>query len=43
MRIDVIYDDAVGVASTESVDVRAFGRFPHDGKDARASGDAGFR
>ena len=43
MRIDVIYDDAVDVATTDLVNVRTFGGFSHDGKDARASGDAGFR
>jgi hypothetical protein len=44
VRIDVIDDDALGVATTEeSVDVRAFGGFSHGGRDARASGDAGLR
>lgn len=44
VRRDVIEELAVGVATTEeSVDDRAFGGFSHGGRDARASGDAGFR
>jgi hypothetical protein len=44
VRIDVVDDDAVGVATAEeSVDDRAFGGFSHGGREARASGDAGFR
>ena len=43
MHMDVMDEDAVGVATEEeSVDDRVFGGFSHGGREARASGDAGF-